>query len=175
MSKKLLSWHSVTFCFVLLVFSVFWSASRAQTTTDPKIMNPIEYKAFLSQIEAQLPKWQSTIQSVTLENTQHMPYSQGKLIEDAQIVALNEIDNLRAYIGLERRKRTLDGELMLMMFLNHLFDESQEIMWRGAMNGLPSAPRKHIENYSPEINEFSGMIYADVQEKVSLLEKKSCQ
>ena len=68
-----------------------------------------------------------------------------------------------------------DKFLMLMMFLNHLFDESQEIMWRGAMNGLPSAPRKHIENYSPEINEFSGMIYADVQEKVSLLEKKSCQ
>ena len=156
-----------------VLFCALSALSHAQAT-DQRLMTDTEYKIFLSQVEVELPKWQSTLKSIDLEKAPHLPYSQGKSIEDSQIVALTEVDNLRAFISLQRRKRTVQGELGIMMFLNNLLDESEEIMWRGAVNGLPSSPLDHLDQYGPEINEFSKTLFTDIQERVSILEKSTC-
>lgn len=157
------------------LFLVCTGIANSQTPkVDPFLITDARYAALLSQIKDELPKWQATLKSINLENPSSLPYSQGKSIADDRTVALTEIDGLRAYIILERGGRTIAGELMLMTYLNHLFEESQEIMWRGAVNGLPPLPLKQIDQYGPEIKGFSESLFGDIHERVYDLEKRNC-
>lgn len=158
--------------FSLLCVPCALSQSKSVNT---EVMSDAEYKIFLSQIEIRLPKWQLALKSIDPEKAPHLSYSQGKAITDAQTVALTEIDALHGDILLQHFKRTLDGEFSLMMLLHHLFDESREVMWRGAMNGLPSGPLQQIDEYGPQINSMSNKILEDIQGRVRINGEKPCK
>ena len=144
--------------------------SQAQPS-DSKLMSDADYKVFLSRIETDLPKWEAAYKSIDLEKAPQLSYSAGKSIADFQTVGLTEIDNIRTFIYMQRRKRTVQGELALMMFLNSLFDEGEEIVSREVLAGVTLS---NLETYAPEMSTFSKDLFVDIQERVALLEKGVC-
>lgn len=154
----------------IILFFACCAVSRAQAT-DPRLMTDAEYRNRLLQIEAELPKWETAFRSIDPEKIPQLPYSVGKSIEDSQTVGLTEIDNIRDFISMQRRKRTVYGELALKGFLDSLFDMEEEIVWREAIMG--QGPTS-LEKYGPQISAFAADIGIDAMARVELLEKRPC-
>ena len=157
----------------LVAFFLFCaSGAMGQTqSADPRLMSDADYKAFLSQVETVLPKWEAALKGIDLEKVPQLPYSVGKTIADSQTVGLTEIDNIRLYITMQRRKRTVYGELALKGFLDSLFDMGEEIVWREAVMNITLTS---LEKYGPELSALAMRITTDAMERVDLLEKGTC-
>ena len=130
----------------LFVFLSVSSAVCQTQSADIKTMSDADYKTFLLQVEAALPKWETSFKSINLDKTPNLSYSVGKSIADSQIVALTEIDNLHTFIHFQQRKRTVYGELAL----------------------------SDLEKYGPQMSVFSARVGFDAMERVRLLEKGTC-
>ena len=131
-------------------------------------MSDADYKTFLSQVEAALPKWETAYESIDLEKAPQLSYLAGKSIEDSKIVGLTEIDNIRTFIHFQRSKRSVKGELQLMVLLNTLFDDGEEIVGFEVVSGLTLS---NLEKYAPEMSTFSKDLFVDIQERVHYLKK----
>jgi len=155
----------------LFVFLSVSSAVCQTQSADIKTMSDADYKTFLLQVEAALPKWETSFKSINLDKTPNLSYSVGKSIADSQIVALTEIDNLHTFIHFQQRKRTVYGELALKGFLDSLYDMAEQILWRETLNGLTLSD---LEKYGPQMSVFSARVGFDAMERVRLLEKGTC-
>ena len=156
------------FFVAVALFLLCLSTAVSQT---PATMSDAEYKTFLSQLEAALPRWEAAYKNINLEKSPQISYAAGKSIADFQTVGLTEIDAIRTRIYMEHRKRSLRGELQLMALLNNLFDDGEEIVWREVVSGLTLSS---LEKYAPEISELSKDLFADIQERITLLENEKC-
>jgi hypothetical protein len=134
-------------------------------------MTDADYKTFLSQVEAVLPKWETALKGIDLERVPRLSYSVGKSIADSQTVGLTEIDNIRTFIFMQRRKRTVYGELALKGFLDSLFEMGDEIVWREAIMGLNLTG---LEKCAPELSALAMRITNDAMARVEQLEKGTC-
>jgi hypothetical protein len=83
--------------FVLLLCA-FCTGSQAQVT-DTRLMTDADYKAFLHQVEAALPKWETALKDIEPEKDERVSYSLGKSIVDYRNSGLMEIGNIRVYIA----------------------------------------------------------------------------
>lgn len=156
---------------VILFLLCASSAVSQAPISNPRLMSDADYKVFLSRIETALPKWEAAYKSIDLEKAPQLSYSTGKSIADLQTVGLTEIDNIRTFIYFQRHKRSVQGELALMMFLNTLFDEGEEIVFREVMSGLTLST---LDKHGLEISTFSKDLFIDIQARVQLLEKGTC-
>jgi hypothetical protein len=86
-------------------------------------------------------------------------------------IGLMQIADVRDFIAMQRRKRTVYGELALKGFLDSLFDAAQEIQWTEAVYGLNLSS---LGKFAPKISAFSALIGIDAMARVQLLEKGTC-
>jgi len=159
------------FAVVALFLLCVSSAVSQSQPADLRLMSDADYKAFLSQVETALPKWETDLKNIDLEKVPQLPYPVGKSIADSQTVGLMEIDNIRTFIHSQRQRRTVYGELALKGFLDSLFDVGEEIVWREAIEGVTLTS---IEKYGPELSSLNMRLATDAMARVQLLEKGTC-
>ena len=134
-------------------------------------MTDADYKAYLLQVETELPKWETQLKNINLEKVPQISYSRGKSIADQRDVGLMEIGNIRSFLAMQRSKRTVYGELALKDFIGSLYDTGEEIVWEEDFSGLTLTS---LEKYAPELSSLELRISNDVMERVRLLEKGNC-
>jgi hypothetical protein len=159
---------------VLLMPATLSAQSRAGSQTqapDKRLMTDADYKAFLLQVEAALPKWETQLKSIDLEKVPQISYSRGKSIADQRNLGLVEIGNIRLYLTKLQSKRTVSGELALFSFMRGLFDVGEEIVWEEIFSGVTLTS---LEKYVPELSALEIRIGNDVNARVALLEKDTC-
>lgn len=155
--------------FVMLLFA-FCAMSQAQAN-DKRLMTPAEYKAFLHQVEAALPKWETALKNINPEKDERISYSLGKSFVEKRNVALLEVGNIRLFVAKQRVKRTVYGELALKGFLDSLYDLMGDVVNLEVAAGLTLSS---LEKYAPELGALCGRIGSDVYARVELLEKGAC-
>jgi len=153
---------------ILTVVTFFLLCASVSQAQSPNLMSDAEYKAFLSQVEAVLPKWETALKGIDLEK---VPYSIGKPIADSQTLGLTEVDNIRTFIHLQRQKRTVYGEVALKGFMDSLFDMGEEIVWREAIMGVTLST---LDKYGADLSALNMRLSADAMERVDMLEKGTC-
>ncbi len=146
-------------------------AAYATQVNDKRLMSDADCKAFLLQVEATLPKWETALKNIDLEKVPQISYSRGKSIADHRDLGLMEIGNIRVAVAKLRVKRTVSGELALLGFMQSLFDVGEEIVWEEDFSGLTLTS---LEKYAPELSALEIRIGNDVNVRVALLEKGTC-
>jgi hypothetical protein len=134
-------------------------------------MADAEYRAFLAQIDAMLPKWKASLQDIDPEKDERISYSLGKSIVSERDIALMEVGNVRTFVAAQRFKRTVSGELALAGFLEGVFDAM------GDEVSLESAVGLRLSDVDKHASELSALIIRiknDVTARVQLLENGSC-
>jgi len=134
-------------------------------------MSDADYKAFLLQVEAALPKWETALKNIDPEKDPQISYSQGKLIVNERNLGLTEVGNIRVFVAKQRVKRTVYGELGLKGFLQSLYDVMDSIVNIEEAAGLTLSS---LEKYSPELSVLLIRIGNDVLARVELLENGAC-
>lgn len=134
-------------------------------------MTDADYKAFLHQVEAALPKWEVAYKGIDPEKNPQISYSQGKYIVMWRDLGLMEIGNIRLSVAKLQVKRTVSGELALLGFLESLFNSAEEEVDFGAIIGLPLS---NLEALAPEWGTLILRIGNDVNARVALLEQGAC-
>jgi hypothetical protein len=157
---------------MVVMFLCAITAQSQAPTADNRMMTDADFKAFLTQVEATLPKWESELKGIDLEKqAPQIPYAKGKSITDQRDVGLMEIGYIRVYLPKLRAKRTVSGELALSGFMQSLFDVGEEIVWEEDFSGLTLT---HLEKDAPEWSALEIRIANDVNTRVALLEKGTC-
>jgi hypothetical protein len=170
-SQSILAGMNRTLTSMLVVFlCAFTILSQAQVK-DERLMTDADYKTFLLQVEAAIPKWETELKNIDLEKVPQISYSRGKSIVDQRDLGLVEVSNIRTYIALQQHKRSVSGELALFGFLQSLYDIGQEIVWEEDFSGLTLT---HFEKYAPELSSLEIRINNDAMARVALLEKSTC-
>jgi hypothetical protein len=159
------------FALVALFLLCVSSAVSQTQPADLRLMSDADYKAFLSQVETALPKWETDLKNIDLGKVPQLPYSLGKSITNSQTVGLMEIDNIRTLIHSQREKRTVYGELALKGCLDSLYDMAEEIVWNETIMGVTLTS---LEKYGPELSTLTMRIATDAMARVQLLEKGTC-
>ena len=98
-------------------------------------------------------------------------YATGEKIVQYRDLTLKEVGWVREYVGKQRQKRTVSGELALDGFLRGVFDGMESIVSMEIAAGLTLS---NLENYAPEISKLNIQIANDVTARVELLEKGIC-
>ena len=145
--------------------------ATAQTNSNNRLMSDADYKAFLLQVEAALPKWETALKNIDPEKDPQISYSQGKLIVNERNLGLTEVGNIRVFVAKQRVKRTVYGELGLKGFLQSLYDVMDSIVNIEEAAGLTLSS---LEKYSPELSVLLIRIGNDVLARVELLENGAC-
>jgi hypothetical protein len=145
--------------------------ATAQTKSNNRLMSDADYKAFLLQVEAALPKWETALKNIDPEKDPQISYSQGKLIVNERNLGLTEVGNIRVFVAKQRVKRTVYGELGLKGFLQSLYDVMYSIVNIEEAAGLTLSS---LEKYSPELSVLLIRIGNDVLARVELLENGAC-
>jgi hypothetical protein len=145
--------------------------ATAQTKSNNRLMSDADYKAFLLQVEAALPKWETALKNIDPEKDPQISYSQGKLIVNERNLGLTEVGNIRVFVAKQRVKRTVYGELGLKGFLQSLYDVMDSIVNIEEAAGLTLSS---LEKYSPELSVLLIRIGNDVLARVELLENGAC-
>jgi hypothetical protein len=149
----------------------FVLSARGQAA-DSKLMTDANYKAFLTEVEDSLPKWETQLKNINLDSVPQITYSRGKSIADSRELGMREIGYIRTFVAQQRVKLTVHGELALSGFMQSLYGISGEIIWEEVSGGLTLTS---LDKLAPEWSEFEIRIQNDAMERVSLLEKKpSC-
>ena len=91
----------------LVVFSCTFCTSVQAQANDKRLMTDAEYKTYLHQIEAALPKWEKDLKNIDLEKFPQISYSTGKLILDQRDLCLMQIGYIRDRVSKETVKRTV--------------------------------------------------------------------
>ena len=155
----------------VVVALLFASPLGLAQTKDDSLMSDADYKLFLAQVEAALPKWETQLKSIDPEKIPQISYSRAKSFLDNQRIGLTEISNIRLFVAEQRVKRTVYGELTLRGFLGSLFDAGEEIVWEESISGLTLTS---LEKYAPELSAFQIRLENDAMARVALLEKGTC-
>jgi hypothetical protein len=145
--------------------------ATAQTKSNNRLMSDADYKAFLLQVEAALPKWETALKNIDPEKDPQISYSQGKLIVNERNLGLTEVGNIRVFVAKQRVKRTVYGELGLKGFLQSIYDVMDSIVNIEEAAGLTLSS---LEKYSPELSVLLIRIGNDVLARVELLENGAC-
>jgi hypothetical protein len=155
----------------LVVFSCAFCVSGQAQANDKRLMTDAEYKTYLHQVEAELPKWETEFKNIDLEKVPQISYSQGKLIVDQRDVGLMEIGYIRDRVARQTVKRTVSGELALYNHIQSLWSTWETI---GLLEIAHDLTLTHLEKYRPEFSELEMRIGNDVIARVELLEKNRC-
>jgi len=156
---------------LLAVLSCAFCTSGQAQTNDKRLMTDAEYKTFLHQVDAALPKWETDLKNIALEKVPQISYSTGKLIVDQRDICLMQIGYIRDRVAKQTVKRTVSGELALFNHIQSLRTTWETIVMLEATNDLTLT---HLEKYLPEFSELEIRIGNDVIARVDQLEKNSC-
>jgi hypothetical protein len=140
-------------------------------SNDPRLMSDADYKIFLAQVEAALPKWETDLRAITPETDSAIPYSMGKLIVGHRDEGLTTVDGIRRFVARLQAKRTVYGELSLEIFLKQLYDLMNEIE---TLENASGAAPNIFEKNAPELGALYARIQNDALVRVALLEKGTC-
>lgn len=155
---------------IFLLLSASSVLSQIQSA-DPRLLSDADYNVFLSQVENELPKWETALKGIDPAKTPQISYGAGKSILAQRNIGMMETDNIRDFIAMQRRKRTVYGELAIKGFFDSLFDVEEEITWMQAINGNPIST---FDKYAPQLDALSARIGTDAMARVELLEKGAC-
>ena len=108
---------------VLLCASRVVSQSQVN---DKRLMTDADYKTFLLQVEAELPKWETALKNIDPETDSRIPYALGKSIVENRNIGLMDIGNIRTRVAKLRVKRTVFDELGLSLSLQSIFDSIED-------------------------------------------------
>ena len=145
--------------FFLLV-CIFAAVGHAQDK-DKRMMTDADYKTFLTQVEAALPKWETALKNIEPERVRRTSFATGK--------SLIDIGQIRATIAEQGVKRTLSGELTLLGSMQSLDEMGKVIGWEQTMNGTPTS----LEKFDPESSALIAHIRDDVRARIALLDKST--
>lgn len=154
---------------IVMLSCVFCESGQAQAN-DKRLMSGAEYKTYLHQVEAEIPKWETELKSIDLEKVPQISYSTGKLIVDQRDLCLMQIGYICNRVAKEAVKRTVSGELSLYMHIQSLWSTWETIGDLEIANNLTFT---HLEKYRPEFSELEIRIANDVIARVELLEKNT--
>lgn len=101
----------------------------------------------------------------------NVSYAVGKQIEQWRDLSLKEAAWVHQYVGKERAKHTVSGELALRGFLEGVFNTMDNIVQTEIAAGITLSD---LEKYAPEISPFIIRIANDATARVELLEKGTC-
>jgi len=99
-------------------------------------------------------------------------YSAGKLIEQNKAIALLELSNTRNYIGRERNRRSIYGQLALGQFVETLSGQFYILAEEGAFNDLSV---ETVSSYAAEISSIQKPLMEDAMNRVQKLEAGPCR
>ncbi|MGA7521829.1 MAG: hypothetical protein WBW84_05070 [Acidobacteriaceae bacterium] len=159
----------VAVAFAIFLASVFTIALHAQTSAGP--MSDAGYKAFLSQVDAVLPRLQTALKNIKPESDPRVSYAAGRMIVQERDLALLEIGNIRDYVARQRVKRTVYGEVALFNFIQSLYDS---LSAETGAEAISNVTLSHLEKFAPEVGTLAGRIGNDSMVRVALLEKSTC-
>ena len=153
---------------VLLCASRVVSQSQVN---DKRLMTDADYKTFLLQVEAELPKWEMALKNIDPETDARIPYALGKSIVENRNIGLMDIDRIHTKVAKLRVKRTVSDELSLSLSLQSIFDSIEDEVNIEAIANLTNSD---IEKFAPELTTLRLRILNDVVARVALLEKGTC-
>ncbi len=156
---------------LLAVLSCTFCASGQAQANDKRLMTDAEYKTYLHQVEAALPKWETDLKNIDLEKVPQIPYATGKLIVDLRDDGLMQIRYIRDRVSKQKVRRTVSGEMSLYMHIQSLWSTWEIIASLEISNDLTFT---HLEKYLPEFSELEGRIGNDEIARVEQLEKNTC-
>lgn len=136
------------------------AGSQAQVT-DNRLMTDADYRTFLLQVEAALPKWEAAaLKNIAPERVQRTSYAPPK--------ALIDIGGIRLAVAEQRAKRTVSGELALSGFMRSLYEMGKVIS--SELTVMSRATDSRFD-FGPELSALEIRIDNDVNARVLLLEK----
>jgi exonuclease VII small subunit len=156
----------------LVAMLICSSFATAQTQmSDKRLMSDAEFRTSLSQVEAILSTLETQLKGIDLDKVPQISYSRGKSIEAQRNLGLMEIDTARKQVSKLRVKRSVSGELALEDVLNTFFWSVAEME-----SAEDFASLTHYDNKSElEWGMLVSRIGSDVQARVEMLEKGTCQ
>jgi len=153
---------------VLLCASRVVSQSQVN---DKRLMTDADYKTFLLQVEAELPKWETALKNIEPEKDSQISYALGKMIVENRDIGLMDIGNIRTRVAKLRVKRTVSDELVLSLSLQTLSDSIEEEV---GVEAVANMTLSDLEKFAPELTTLRLRIVNDVIARVALLEKSTC-
>ena len=152
-------------------FSAAIPAQQPLQHPDARLITDADYKTFLIQIEAGLPKWEMALKNIDPQTDSRISYALGKSIAENRDVGLLEINYIRLRVAELRVKRTVSDELALRGFLESLYSSIEEEV---AIETIGNLNLSDLEKFEPELSTLDMRIGNDVLARVELLEKGSC-
>ncbi len=155
-----------------LAFALLFSGTFALAqASDDRLMSNTDYKAFLNQIERELPTWETALKKINPENDPQTSYALGKMIVGNRDFALTEAGYARSEVVEQQQKHTVSGEFILLGFVEDIRElMGNEDEWES--DGL--AAHSDVGKYLPELNTLYVRIHNDVNARIALLEKGTC-
>jgi hypothetical protein len=144
-------------------------APVAETGSGP--ISATEYSKILNRIELDLLEWDAVLDKVD-PGKGDPAYSVAKQVDSDKNIALVEVSNLRAYIGRERVKRTVYGELALGQFISTLSEQFYQLAAQGALNDLSV---EKVSSLVGEIGSLQKRLMEDGMDRVKKFETANCR
>ena len=157
---------------IVLFLLCLTNAGSQTQKTDSRLMTDAQYKVFLSQVGAVLPRLEAAFQNLKPENDPKISYSISQIITENRLVGLMQIDDIRTEIKEQKQKRTVSGEVTLNSFVQELYESmSSELAVESMDTNLPPS---HFERFVPEMSSIGVRIGNDSIARVQLLESHTC-
>lgn len=153
---------------VLLCASRVVSQSQV---SDNRMMTDADYKTFLLQVEAEIPKWETALKNIDPETDSRIPYALGKSIVENRNIGLMNIGDIRTRVAKLRVKRTVSDELGLSLPLQSLSDSIEDEV---NIEAIANLTLSDLEKFAPELTTLRLRIGNDVIARVALLERGTC-
>lgn len=154
--------------------AVLLCASRVVSQSqinDKRLMTDADYKTFLLQVEAEIPKWETALKNIDPETDARIPYALGKSIVENRNIGLMDIDRIHTKVAKLRVKRTVSDELGLSLSLQSIFDSIEDEV---NIEAIANLAHSDLEKLAPELTTLRLRILNDVIARVALLEKGTC-
>ena len=148
---------------VLLCASPVVSQSQV---SDKRLMTDADYKTFLLQVEAELPKWEMALKNIDPETDARISYGLGKSIVENRNIGLMDIDRIHTKVAKLRVKRTVSDELSLSLSLQSLSDSFED---EANIEAIANLTLSDLDKFAPELTTLRLRIGNDVIARVALL------
>ena len=164
---------SCYFLSVLAVILLLPSSLVAQTSPHGENSNPLsapEYGKLLDRIEADLRVWEPAITKID-PGKGDTSYKVGSDIAESRDLGLLHIQNAVNFIGRQRTKHTVYGEIALAGFLDSLSYEFIRMAFLGAFNDLSV---EKMNDFGAEMGKDEMDLKNDGMRRLRLLEDSPC-
>lgn len=154
----------------IVIFPSSLSAQSSAPVTSPNPLNAAEYGKLLDRIEGDLGVWEFAIAKID-PGKGDTSYKVGSETAKNQDLGLTGVKDARMFIGSQRTRRTIYGELALAGYLDDVRDAITQLAVEGAFNDLSD---EKMSSFGGEMGSVQISLKNDGMRRLKSLEDSPC-